>query len=314
MRTDAHPSVCLRKRVKKGWRSTRRGRWRSSEEEGGEAVEEGGELPEGCSEDSIYGTLWSNEGFSNLIQMMNIAGFTDTFCAGDLEVTFFAPTDEAFEAWDEEALAHILGNADPAQEFILNHGLSSTLSPLVSGEWVNLNGGEIQIVEGPEGWLANGEPVLVTDIPVSNGAFHILGSVMFEENYFTNGGESGEAAEEGGEAATEEEGEPPPLLSVRMTRILMTAISHRRLLQRWDRVRAPSNEATMESLHLSCAIQYWEIASTFQSRRGNPAIPMEMLALSMSAMNQENVSCRAPSRTERCAGNLTPVMSGSVTP
>ena len=126
----------------------------------------------------------ADENFSILVSALQAAGLADTLAAGsDLgDVTFFAPTNAAFEAMGQETLDTLL--ADPAgalSQVLLYHIIPSKVmsADLTDGlEMTTLQGNSVRFAVFDGGMMINGSNIITGDIPATNGVLYVIDALL----------------------------------------------------------------------------------------------------------------------------------------
>lgn len=101
--------------------------------------------------------------------------------------TVFAPTNEAFDALGEEALASILGNEGVIEAVLRNHialGGSSSEALARMAAFTNLAGYQFLVTMEGDRMFVNEARVLTPDIEASNGVIHVIDTVLVPEPYW----------------------------------------------------------------------------------------------------------------------------------
>ncbi len=121
-----------------------------------------------------------NDHLGTLLTAVSAAGLTETL-QGEGPFTLFAPTDSAFNALPQGALAGLLENPEALTDVLLYHVAegaltSDTLSDL---EAVDTIQGEAAPIGAVGSVLTiDGAPVTVADIECSNGVIHVINAVL----------------------------------------------------------------------------------------------------------------------------------------
>lgn len=118
--------------------------------------------------------------FNTLLAALEVTGLTDTI-GGDDPLRLYAPTDAAFDALPDGALDALLDDPDALRELLLYHVLPGP-PVTVSGEgpfvFETLQGADMSITIGEEGFNINGEADRVTGFITTNGLLSIIDAVL----------------------------------------------------------------------------------------------------------------------------------------
>ena len=116
--------------------------------------------------------------FGTLLGALDTAGLTDALAsAGPL--TVFAPTDSAFAALPEGALAAL--SVEDLRDVLLGHvaeGLIDGAAAAEVGEGLSLAGTAFAFVPAGDALTVNGATVLEADLEASNGIAHAIDTVL----------------------------------------------------------------------------------------------------------------------------------------
>ena len=110
--------------------------------------------------------------------MLDTAGYAaDLAHPGPL--TFFAPTNAAFDAIDEATLDRLTSDPAAANELLRNLAVEGAIpsDELVTGTLPSFGGFPVEIVVEPEEITVQGAPIVAPDIRGSNGIAHGVGVV-----------------------------------------------------------------------------------------------------------------------------------------
>jgi uncharacterized surface protein with fasciclin (FAS1) repeats len=132
-------------------------------------------------DNSVIGVLGRDENFSLLGAAVEAAGLREMLSTS--AVTFFAPTDVAFEAYLEEndmEWAEFIGNTNMITSILLHHTLSGVvgLSDLESGPTNTALNRPIFLSVGEEIHLNGRARILNGDVPAENGLIHTVDQVL----------------------------------------------------------------------------------------------------------------------------------------
>lgn len=118
--------------------------------------------------------------FSTLVNAVEAAGLTETL-RNDGPFTVFAPTDGAFSALPEAVVDELMADPDALAQILLYHVVPGeyTLAELRGmTELETVQGGVLQIEEGPRGLTIGGSNTLTADIRADNGIIHVITEVL----------------------------------------------------------------------------------------------------------------------------------------
>jgi len=134
------------------------------------------------STDTILETAAAAGSFETLAAAIEAAGLVDAL-SGDGPFTVFAPTDEAFAALPEGALADLLKpeNRSKLQDILKLHVVSGRVysdQAVAAGEAEALQGGELSIAVTDGVARVDGARLVTTDIEAANGVIHVIDAVI----------------------------------------------------------------------------------------------------------------------------------------
>ena len=121
-----------------------------------------------------------NPNFSTLVTALQAAGLVDAL-AGDGQYTVFAPTNEAFAALPEGALADLLADEDALINVLLYHvtdGRRISRSLLNARQVTMLNGDKAYLSRDGADLYIDDARVIGADISASNGVIHVIDAVL----------------------------------------------------------------------------------------------------------------------------------------
>jgi uncharacterized surface protein with fasciclin (FAS1) repeats len=135
-------------------------------------------------DNNMLETARDNPDLSQLVELFDLAGFSDVFdCPGPF--TGFFPTNDAFAALDPDILQFLLqpDNLDALQGLLLYHLLpgSNTVDDLVGqvGEVETLLDGEPVLVElSADSVTVNGANIVEPDVEACNGIIQVVDQVL----------------------------------------------------------------------------------------------------------------------------------------
>ncbi len=132
--------------------------------------------------DDIVDTAVKAGSFTKLVAAVQAAGLEDAL-RGDGPLTVFAPTDAAFEALGEEALAGLLTAEKKEQltNILLYHVVSGRVeSSALAGKTLDVETlqGKTIHVDATDGVKINTATVVSADIVADNGIIHVIDAVL----------------------------------------------------------------------------------------------------------------------------------------
>ncbi|KAK6176865.1 hypothetical protein SNE40_015082 [Patella caerulea] len=122
--------------------------------------------------------------FSILLKAVSVAGLADIL-NGAGPFTLFAPSDEAFSKLPPAELDKLLNDPKLLKNILLYHTLKGTVysAGLTNGETVHtINNMNLTITITNQGVEVNDAMVTMPDITVTNGAVHVIDSVLLPSN------------------------------------------------------------------------------------------------------------------------------------
>ncbi len=137
-------------------------------------------LPEAYRPDATE-TIASTSGLGTLSAALGATGLDATLGDRSAVFTVFAPSDDAFSAYDVD---YLLANTDLLSEVLTYHvvgGQELAASALEEGALPTVQGDEITVSFGEEDAVfVNSAQVTQTDLPAVNGVVHVLDDVLLE--------------------------------------------------------------------------------------------------------------------------------------
>lgn len=119
--------------------------------------------------------------FTTLVAAVQAAGLVDTL-KSDGPFTVFAPTDDAFAALPEGAVAALLNDIPALTDILLYHVVPGKVMAAdvvtLDSAATALEGASIGITVDGDKVMIDGATVLITDIEASNGVIHVIDSVI----------------------------------------------------------------------------------------------------------------------------------------
>jgi len=108
--------------------------------------------------------------------------------AGD-PVTLFAPTDDAFDDLDADALAAIRADPDLLGQVLSHHAVPgiTLMDDLVEGPVTALDGGTLEIEITGSAVTVSGAAIITADITATNGAVHVIDQVLVPDDIDLSG-------------------------------------------------------------------------------------------------------------------------------
>ncbi len=127
--------------------------------------------------------------FSTLVEALTEADLVDTLSDEDTTFTVFAPTDDAFDKIDADALAALLADTDALTNVLLTHvvGEASLSSVDAYGQngksLTTVSGGVVAVsVDADTGMLMIGDAkVIISDVQATNGTIHVIDTVIMPD-------------------------------------------------------------------------------------------------------------------------------------
>lgn len=119
--------------------------------------------------------------FATLAGLLVDAGLVDAL-RGDGPFTVFAPVDEAFTALPAATLDAVFADPDLLAAVLTYHvvaGEALLAADLTDGrELTTLQGQTLRVGRDGDQVTINGTPVVVADVPATNGVIHVIGEVL----------------------------------------------------------------------------------------------------------------------------------------
>ena len=138
-----------------------------------------------AAELSIAEIAAADGNFEILTAAIEAAGLTEALSNGDLSITVFAPTDDAFAALPEGTVDALLlpENRDQLTQILTYHVVDGEVlsTDLASGEVETLSGGSVTVEVGGETVTINQANVVTADIAASNGVIHVIDAVLLPQ-------------------------------------------------------------------------------------------------------------------------------------
>lgn len=133
---------------------------------------------------NIVDTAVAAGSFTTLLSALETAGLVDALSDPDSELTVFAPTDAAFEAFDAETLSALLADTEALTSLLTSHVVAGASVDSVTA--YSLNGSTVETLSGKpvaisiEGGqlLIDGAAVISNDIYTTNGIIHVIDQVI----------------------------------------------------------------------------------------------------------------------------------------
>ena len=142
----------------------------------------------GEPEGSIVDLGLASPDLTTLVTALQAAGLVDTLADEDAVFTVFAPTNEAFSALGEEAIAALLSDTEALTDVLLYHvvgnlAVDSIDATALYGQMVTmLNEADVTIDVRDSDLYINDSKVVIKDIPATNGIIHIIDMVLQPES------------------------------------------------------------------------------------------------------------------------------------
>lgn len=123
--------------------------------------------------------------FATLAGLLVDAGLVEAL-RGEGPFTVFAPVDEAFTALPPATLDAVLADPDLLTAVLTYHvvaGEKLTSADLTDGqELTTLQGQTLKVGKSGDQITINGTPVVVADVPATNGVIHVIGEVLVPQS------------------------------------------------------------------------------------------------------------------------------------
>ena len=140
---------------------------------------------DGMSQDPVATAASNNPALSTLVTAVKAAGLVDTLNT-TVDITVFAPTDDAFAAMDPATLKKALGDPKGLLTDVLTaHVVAGRLSPdQLAGEHQSLNKAQPVTVTGSgESFEVNGEAMVVCgNVQTANATVYIIDKVLLPKS------------------------------------------------------------------------------------------------------------------------------------
>jgi branched-chain amino acid transport system substrate-binding protein len=129
-------------------------------------------------ERSLYEVLLADPNYSTLVEVARAAGYGTDFSAPG-PITFFAPTNDAFDALDPERLDELRTDADAADALLRDLGVEGAIASdeLTTGALETIGGSQVDVVVDGGAVTYAGAAVVEPDITASNGVAHGIDAV-----------------------------------------------------------------------------------------------------------------------------------------
>ena len=144
-------------------------------------------------EGSIVDLAVASPDLTTLVTALQAADLVSTLADEDALFTVFAPTDDAFAALGDEAIAALLADVEALTDVLLYHvvggaAVDSIDATALYGEMVTmLNEADVAIDIRDGELFVNESKVIIKDIPATNGIIHVIDMVLIPES--EDGGE-----------------------------------------------------------------------------------------------------------------------------
>ena len=142
----------------------------------------------GEPEGSIVDLALASPDLTTLVTALQAADLVSALADEDALFTVFAPTDEAFAALGEDAIAELLADIDALTNVLLYHvvadaAVDSVDATALYGEMVTmLNEADVTIDVRDGELYINDSKVIIKDIPATNGIIHVIDMVLIPES------------------------------------------------------------------------------------------------------------------------------------
>jgi uncharacterized surface protein with fasciclin (FAS1) repeats len=142
----------------------------------------------GEPEGSIVDLALASPDLTTLVTALQAADLVGTLADEDALFTVFAPTDEAFAALGEDAIAALLADTEALTDVLLYHvvggaAVDSIDATALYGQMVTMVNETDVAIDIRDGELyINESKVIIKDIPATNGIIHVIDMVLFPES------------------------------------------------------------------------------------------------------------------------------------
>jgi peptidoglycan hydrolase-like protein with peptidoglycan-binding domain len=128
--------------------------------------------------DDLYAVLAADPQFSSLVEVLDTAGYA-TDLAHPGPITFFAPTNAAFDQLDPETRDRLTSDPAAANELLRDLAVEGALTTdeLTTGELTSVGGFQIEIVADGGTITVQGAPIVAPNLVASNGVAQGIGAV-----------------------------------------------------------------------------------------------------------------------------------------
>ena len=139
--------------------------------------------PEFMAPQTLLELVGGNENFSTLALLIEQAGFSRLLDSEHLELTVFAPTNEAFANLPGEVLEAVQNDRDLLRFVLKNHILRGAVesTELTTGEVRTVGRTMLDVVVGEEAITVGPATVIDPDLLASNGVAHVIDQVLVPE-------------------------------------------------------------------------------------------------------------------------------------
>lgn len=136
---------------------------------------------------SILEIAAGNEDFSILASLVGEAGLARALDSDRLELTVFAPTDEAFGKLPAEVLEAVRNDRSLLRFVLRNHIVRGAVksTDLESGSVRTIGRTDLDVVVGEDGITVGAATVVGPDVMASNGVVHVIDEVLVPETVET---------------------------------------------------------------------------------------------------------------------------------
>ena len=142
----------------------------------------------GEPEGSIVDLALASPDLTTLVTALQAADLVGTLADEDALFTVFAPTDEAFAALGEDAIAALLADTEALTDVLLYHvvggaAVDSIDATALYGQMVTMANEADVAIDIRDGELyINESKVIIRDIPATNGIIHVIDMVLLPES------------------------------------------------------------------------------------------------------------------------------------
>jgi transforming growth factor-beta-induced protein len=138
-------------------------------------------LSDADNDKNIYDVISSSENHTILKSAIDSSGLKKALSNSDLEITFFAPTNFAFDALPEGTLDSLLNDSDALTQILLNHvvdGKVASTQAVRLTSATTLQGSNVTIRSNRNGLHIGNSRILQSDISAGSSVVHVIDTVL----------------------------------------------------------------------------------------------------------------------------------------